>query len=123
MIKISARRMYGFEKIKIKDTEVVVSDKERTLVDMLYFSGPVGGLKRASDILKEQAKDREIDVSKLIDYAVGFPNVSSRKRIGFAIIFLVAEALNFSATNSFNTRQFTEPASKRGSLVKGWRNL
>ena len=85
MIKISPRRMYGFEKIKIKDTEVIVSDKERTLVDMLYFSGPVGGLKRAFDILKEQAKDREIGVSKLIKYAVGFPNVSSRKRIGFAL--------------------------------------
>jgi len=85
MIKISARRMYGFEKIKIKDTEVIVSDKERTLVDMLYFSGPVGGLKRASDILKEQAKDRRIDVRKLIKYAVGFPNVSIRKRIGFAL--------------------------------------
>jgi len=85
MIKISPRRMYGFEKIKIKDTEVIVSDKERTLVDMLYFSGPVGGLKIAFDILREQAKDREIDVSKLIKYAVGFPNVSSRKRIGFAL--------------------------------------
>lgn len=85
MIKISARRMYGFEKIKIRDTEVIVSDKERTLVDMLYFSGPVGGLKRAFDILKEQAKDREIDVSKLIKYAVGFPNISNRKRIGFAL--------------------------------------
>lgn len=85
MIKISARRMYGFEKIKIKDTEVIVSDKERTLVDMLYFSGPVGGLRRAFDILKEQAKGREIDVSKLIKYAVGFPNISSRKRIGFAL--------------------------------------
>jgi len=85
MIKISPRRMYGFEKIKIKDTEVIVSDKERTLVDMLYFSGPVGGLKIALDILKEQAKDRNIDLSKLIKYAVGFPNVSSRKRIGFAL--------------------------------------
>lgn len=85
MIKISARRIYGFEKIKIKDTEVIVSDKERTLVDMLYFSGPVGGLKIALDILKEQAKDRNIDLSKLIKYAVGFPNVSSRKRIGFAL--------------------------------------
>lgn len=85
MIKISARRMYGFEKIKIKDTEVTVSDKERTLVDMLYFSGPVGGMKIAFDILKEQAKDRSIDLSKVIKYAVGFPNVSSRKRIGFAL--------------------------------------
>ena len=85
MIKICPRRMYGFEKIKIKDTEVIVSDKERTLIDMLYFSGPVGGLKGAFDILKEQAKDREINVSKLIKYAVGFPNVSSRKRIGFVL--------------------------------------
>ena len=85
MIKISARRMYGFEKIKIKNTEVIVSDKERTLVDMLYFSGPVGGLKTALDILKEQTQDREIDVSKLIKYAVGFPSISSRKRIGFAL--------------------------------------
>jgi len=62
-----------------------VIDKERTLVDMLYFSGPVGGLKRALDILKQQAQDREIDVSKLIEYAVGFPSISSRKRIGFAL--------------------------------------
>jgi len=85
MIKISQRRMYGFEKIRIKNTEVIVSDKERTFVDMFYFSGPIGGLKRTFEILKEQVEARRIDVSKLIKYAVKFPSVSTRKRIGFAL--------------------------------------
>jgi len=85
MIKISAKRMYGFEKIRIRNAEVKVSDKERTLVDMFYFSGPVGGLKRAFEILKEQVKNREIDTRKLIIRAARFPSVSTRKRIGFVL--------------------------------------
>ncbi|MBU1674139.1 hypothetical protein KJ839_06885 [Patescibacteria group bacterium] len=85
MVKIPSRRMYGLGKIRIKDTEVIVSDKERTLVDLFYFSGPVGGLKKAFDILKEQVESRKVDVGKLIKYAVKFPNVSTRKSIGFAL--------------------------------------
>lgn len=85
MIKIPAKRIYGLEKIKIKDTEVIVSNKERTLVDMFYFSGPVGGLKKVFGILKEQIKGRKIDINKLIKYAVRFPNVSTKKRIGFVL--------------------------------------
>ena len=85
MIKIPAKRMYGLEKIKIKDTEVIASDKERTLVDMFYFPGPVGGLKRVFEILNEQVKDRRVAVVRLIKYAIKFSNVSTRKRIGFAL--------------------------------------
>ena len=85
MIKIPAGRMYGLEKIKIKDVEVIVSDKERTLVDMFYFSGPVGGLKRTFEILKEQVKGRRIDIGRLVKYSVRFSSVSTRKRIGFAL--------------------------------------
>jgi predicted transcriptional regulator of viral defense system len=85
MVKIPLQRMYGLGKIKIKDTEVIVSDKERTLVDMFYFSGSVGGLNTAFEILKEQAKNRKVNISKLIKYAVKFPNISTRKRIGFVL--------------------------------------
>lgn len=85
MIKIPSRRMYGLGKIRIKDTEVTISDKERTLIDMFYFSGPIGGLKKAFEILQEQVKMRQIDITKLIKYAVKFPNVSTKKRIGFAL--------------------------------------
>ncbi len=85
MVKISAKKMYGLEKIRIKDTEVIVSDKERTLVDLVYASQPVGGLKRAFEIFKEQIKSKKIDTGKLIKYALKFPNVATRKRIGFAL--------------------------------------
>jgi predicted transcriptional regulator of viral defense system len=85
MVKIPVRRMYGLEKITIKDTVVIVSDREKTLVDMFYFPGAVGGLKRAFEILKEQVKGRKTEVSKLVKYAARFPSISARKRIGFAL--------------------------------------
>lgn len=85
MVKIPLQRMYGLGKIKIKDTEVIVSDKERTLIDMFYFSGPVGGLNTAFEILKEQVKNRKVNISKLVKYTVKFPNISTRKRIGLVL--------------------------------------
>lgn len=85
MVKIPAKRMFGLENIRIKDTEVMVSDRERTLVDLIYFPGPIGGLKRAFEILKEQANDRKTNINRLIKYAVKFPNVSIKKRIGFVL--------------------------------------
>ncbi len=85
MVKIPAKRMFGLENIKIEDTEVIISDRERTLVDLIYFSGPVGGLKKAFEILEEQAKNRKVNVSKLVKYAAKFPNISTRKRIGFVL--------------------------------------
>jgi len=83
MIKISAKRMYGTETITIRDTKVCVSDRERTLVDLIYFPEPVGGLKTAFEILKEQARAKKTNTAKLIKYAAQFPNPSLRKRIGF----------------------------------------
>jgi len=49
MIKVSSRKMYGLKKLKIKNTEVIISDRERTLVDLIYFPQPVGGLIQAFD--------------------------------------------------------------------------
>lgn len=85
MVKIPPERMYGLEKIQIKKTEVIVSSRERTLVDMFYFSGPVGGIKKAFEVLKEVVRNKSIDIAKLIRYSVKFPNVTLRKRIGFVL--------------------------------------
>ena len=83
LVRISPKRMYGLERIKIRNSEVVVSDKERTLVDLVYFPDPVGGLKKALDILKSEAAAGKINIKKLVKYTVRFPSVSTRKRIGF----------------------------------------
>jgi len=83
MIKISPSRMYGIGKIKINNRKIKISDRERTLVDLIYFSKPVGGLKNAFQILVEQVQNKRINVKKFIKYASEFPIVSTRKRIGY----------------------------------------
>jgi len=85
MVRISPRRMYGIKRLSLRDCEVLVSDRERTLVDMMYFSAPVGGLRRAFEILQSQVEAKKINVKKLVQYAVRFPSKSTRKRIGFAL--------------------------------------
>lgn len=85
MIKVSKSRMYGLEKITIRDTSVYVSDRERTIVDLIYFPGLVGGLVAAFEILKKQAGAKRTDLTKLIKYAARFPNISLRKRIGYIL--------------------------------------
>lgn len=85
MIKVSKSRMYGLEKITIRDTSVYVSDRERTIVDLIYFPEPVGGLIAAFEILKKQAGAKRTDLTKLIKYAARFPNISLRKRIGYIL--------------------------------------
>ena len=85
LVKISPKRIYGLENIKISGSQVIVSDRERTLVDLIYFPDPVGGLKKAFEILGKKAASGKTDLKKLVKYAVSFPAVSTRKRIGFVL--------------------------------------
>jgi predicted transcriptional regulator of viral defense system len=85
LLKVPANRMYGLEKVKIRESQIIVSDRERTLVDLVYFPDPVGGLKKALEIFKEASLLNKTDLKKLIKYASIFPSVSTRKRIGFIL--------------------------------------
>ncbi|MBI1869913.1 MAG: hypothetical protein HYS07_01825 [Chlamydiae bacterium] len=85
LIRVSPRRMFGLEKVKVQGSEIIVSDRERTLVDLFYFPDPVGGLGQAFEILKSQVMTRKMDVKKLIKYALWFPSISTRKRIGYIL--------------------------------------
>ena len=83
--KISPKKMYGLEKISIKDREVIVSSKERTLVDLIYYNKPVGGINEAAVILERFVKEGKCDIKRLIDFAVRFPAIKTRKRIGLVL--------------------------------------
>lgn len=85
LLKVPSDRIYGVEKLSIQGSDVAVSDRERTLIDLIYFPEPVGGFKRAFEILQKQAKDQKTNLTKLIRYAILFPEKSTRKRIGYAL--------------------------------------
>jgi predicted transcriptional regulator of viral defense system len=81
--KISPRRLYGIEERTIANRSVRFSDKERTLVDLLYFPNPIGGQKEAFNVLKDQISNNKIDLDKFLNYTIQFPSALTRKRIGF----------------------------------------
>jgi predicted transcriptional regulator of viral defense system len=85
LLKVPPTRIYGVVRLSIRGGDVMVSDRERTLVDLIYFPKPIGGMKAAFEILKNQVKKRKMDVGKLIRYAVLFPGKSTRKRIGYIL--------------------------------------
>lgn len=125
MVKIAPKRMYGLEKIKIGNAEVMVSDKERTLVDLVYFPAPVGGLRNALSILKDQVITRQVNKKKLIGYASRFPIASTRKRIGFSleqILFNDQELLPLMKTiEKTSLINLLDLKSRKGKINKKWR--
>jgi len=84
-IKIPAKRMYGLETIEIRGKTVNVSSKERTLIDLIYYSNPVGGPDAAAEILTRFVREGKCDIKKVIEYAVKFPMIITRKRIGLTL--------------------------------------
>jgi predicted transcriptional regulator of viral defense system len=122
-IKIMENRLYGIEKIKVKDKEVNISSKERTLIDLIYFNKPVGGIINASKVFTEIVNNDKCNIKKLIEYAVCFPNIKTRKRIGLIldeagvpenILKPLLKSIEKTSISSFN-------GSRKGTLNKKWR--
>lgn len=125
LVKISPKRMYGLKNINISGSEIIVSDRERTLVDLIYFPDPVGGLKKAFAILETEASYDKTDIKKLVKYAVSFPFASIRKRIGYILYkYGISEKILASLQKSVkNTSLITLYGSKsrKGMIDKKWK--
>ena len=122
-LRVPENRMYGLEKIKIEGQEVIISSLERTLVDLVYFNKPVGGIKRALEILESQIKKERCDVKKFIRFAAKFPSITIRKRIGVMLekkgytdelLTPLIKSVEDTAISSFT-------GSFKGNLNKKWK--
>jgi len=125
LLKVSPSRIYGIKKASIRDGEVIVSDRERTLVDLIYFPGPVGGLKTAFEILKKEARNGKIDIEKLVRYATRFPGKTTRKRIGYILEQsgvkknMLKPLMNSVKRSSLTT--LYDSKSRKGTIDNGWK--
>lgn len=122
-MRIPDNRFYGLEAIKVKDTEVIISSKERTLIDLIYFNKPVGGIKNAESVLRQSVIEKKCDIKKLVECAARFPIIKTRKRIGLVLEESnVADALLKPLINSVKkTAVSTFTGSRKGTLNKKWR--
>lgn len=126
-VKVSPNRMYGIEKRNISGTDVLFSDKERTLVDLFYYSGPVDGLLEVYEVLYKQLKNNKIDLAKFINYAVRFPNITVRKKIGYGLeLFGVPDQKLQPLLDSVKNTAYNilyESKSRAGKYNERWRAI
>ncbi len=124
-VKVSEAQMYGIEKKSIRGVEVYVSSREKTLVDLIYFNKPVGGLLPAGEILERFVEEKKCDVKKLIDYAVRFPNIKTRKFIGYVLekCKIKDSMLKPLVKTVQGTSIISFSKSRKGTLNKKWRAI
>jgi len=122
-LRVPESRMYGLERITIERQEVIISSLERTLVDLVYFNKPVGGIKSALEILESELKKKRSDFRKFIRFATKFPNIKTRKRIGVMLekkgysdelLVPLIKSVEGTAISSFTD-------SLKGKLNKKWK--
>ena len=124
-LKISKDRMYGIEAIKVDNTDVMVSSRERTLVDLIYFNKPVSGIVTAVEILKKIVRQKGCNIDKLVEYASLFPNATVRKRIGVVLEGLDIEepVLRPLIKSVEKTAISSLTGSRKGTLNKTWKAI
>ena len=122
-VRIPENRMYGLETIKVKDADVNISSKERTLIDLLYFNKPVGGIASAVAIFTQNVQEGKCDIKKLVDYAARFPNITTRKRIGVILerIGIAEITLRPLVKSVKQTAISSLDGTRKGNLNSKWR--
>jgi len=81
-IKVKKEFMYGIIEKEVAGGKVRITDKERTMIDLLYWCDAVGGIDSAMKIFEETVKEKKCDIQKLIGYAIIYPRPTIRKIIG-----------------------------------------
>ena len=124
-VKISEDRLYGLENVKIENQDIQVSSKERTMIDLLYYNKPVGGIQPAAEIFFQIVKRKKCDIKKLVEYAAKFPNVTVRKWAGVLLEKAgIAEMLLKPLARSVeNTALSSLGKSRKGKLNKKWKAI
>lgn len=83
-ITIQKKHLYGIEKIWIDEySQVSLTDKERTLLDIFLYAKMFGGISEAFGILESSLNS--IDIKKLIKYALKYEKKSLTKRLGWIL--------------------------------------
>ena len=96
-------------------------------MDLFYYPDPVGGYAGAIKILKNQVESTAINIEKFLDYAVKFPSIVTRKKIGYAaeqadVSASMLKRLNSSISNSSLVSLY-EFKNRIGPISSKWRAI
>lgn len=115
--------MFGTKLLWRDHARVAISDKHRTIVDLLDDPANGGGIRHVESCVAAYLRDSEADVDTLIRYVERLGNGAVFKRLGFLASFMegqqsLAEACHARLTQG-NAK--LDPALPNHKLVKRWR--
>lgn len=115
-IKIEPSRIFGFRKIRDESGYIYIAEKERAVIDALYFLGNGPDLDDIRHALKE------CDITKLEHYAIRMKSTSLMLRLGYLL-----ELEKLHVPESFNGLKYGRYVllnplyQRKGEKNKKWR--
>jgi len=121
-IHVATSLFWGFQKIWVNSWhQVNITDRERTALDLIARPDIFGGFSAAVEILQNAANN--IDMNRLVDYAIKYDTGSVIKRLGWAL-----ENLGFAGNSLERLRVYPvkryyllDPSLKETSATKNSR--
>ena len=120
---IQQRAIFGIRTLWSGQIKVPISDKARTIVDLLADPATGGGIRHVADCLRRYFRDPEANRENLIRYAEAFGNGAVFKRLGYLASQIEGnEALVQSCRKRLTQgNSKLDPALPCPRLVKVWR--
>lgn len=119
---VKKEHYFGLEEIWIDDNfRVSMTDKERTVLELFVSPKNFGGIGEAFGIV-ENSLD-ELDVKKLVDYALKYANISVIKRLGWILDELKIPESKLKALRDFKSKGYKllDPSKpNKGPCNKKW---
>ncbi|MDR0486405.1 MAG: hypothetical protein LBH29_06750 [Elusimicrobiota bacterium] len=116
-VKVKQGFMYGIIEQEISDGKVKITDKERSMIDLLYWNGAVGGIKPAMKIFEKTIRENKCDIEKLVNYAAIYPRPIIRKIIG-----VILDEIGIKTDSIYKTIADTSLTSAKWDTRSGSKN-
>ena len=82
---VKSSSFFGLKTVWLENVKVLISDRERTLLDMLIDPKLGGGIRPMAEVLINYMNSEYKNIDKLIEYIIKLGNGAVCKRLGFLI--------------------------------------
>ena len=116
IIRTKKEKIFGTKKEWFEDTQVIITDKEKTIIDCLDKPRYCGGIIEVAKALKT----KNYDIKKLLSYAQKIKNTGVIRRLGYLSETLQIP-IRIPKINSRNYLSLDPRIKKKGKTNSKWR--
>jgi len=116
IVRIKKEKMFGISRIRIDETSVNITDKEKTIIDCLDKPHYSGGVVEAAKALKNEG----LDLKRLVEYAQRIGNTGVLRRLGYLSDVLNID-LDLPMIDTRNYLHMDPTMPKNGTKNAKWR--